>query len=70
MKAGDKAHGSNDELTIHGVKGVTVVRNDHINSRQKEIGFDIVEVHITGEDYLGRPKCLTICLFGKEGVQL
>ena len=70
MKVGDKAQGSNDEIIIHGATGIRVVKNDQINSRQKEMGYDTVEVHIIGENGDGSTKRFSICIFGKNGVQL
>ena len=70
MTAGDNAAGSNDEVTLHGVTGIKVIKNQSINSRQKALHYDTIEINIVKEDAFGQKINFSMCLFGKEGVQL
>ena len=70
MQVGQKAADSNNGVTLHGVVGIRVVKNERVNSRQKRRHYDTIEIDIVKEDAFGRKSNFSITLFGKEEAQL
>ena len=70
MNAGDKAHNSNDGLTIHGVTGIQVIKNKNVNPHQKKEGYDTVDINIVSEKANGEKQYISVTIFGLRGAEL